>query len=56
MGLVSLLKDEHAGRRLIDVQWQTPHLASLGVIEMPRADYLAILPELLKVPLPRAFA
>ena len=23
---------------LIDVQWSTPHLASLGVIEIPRAD------------------
>ena len=25
---------------LLDVQWRTPHLASLGVIEMPRRDYL----------------
>ncbi len=30
---------------LLDVQWQTPHLASLGVIEIPRADYLARLSE-----------
>lgn len=30
--------------RLLDVQWRTPHLASLGVIEMPRRDYLALLP------------
>ena len=26
---------------LLDVQWLTPHLASLGVIELSRADYLA---------------
>lgn len=56
MGLVSLLSDEHAARRLIDVQWQTPHLASLGVVEIARATYLAELPNLLQVPLPRAFA
>ena len=56
MGLVSLLRDEHVERRLIDVQWQTPHLASLGVVELPRATYLAGLPALLQVPLPRVFA
>ncbi|SHK73220.1 leucyl/phenylalanyl-tRNA--protein transferase [Pseudonocardia thermophila] len=55
VGLVDLLSDEHAERRLIDVQWQTPHLASLGVQEIPRADYLARLPALLDVPLPAAF-
>ncbi len=27
------------GYRLFDVQFQTPHLASLGAIEIPRADY-----------------
>lgn len=55
LGLVEALRDEHAPRRLIDVQWQTPHLASLGVREMPRADYLAQLPDLLALPLPRVF-
>lgn len=28
---------------LLDVQWSTPHLASLGVVEVPRAEYLALL-------------
>jgi leucyl/phenylalanyl-tRNA--protein transferase len=28
-------------RRLIDVQWATDHLRSLGVVTIPRADYLA---------------
>jgi len=30
---------------LLDVQWTTPHLASLGVVEIPRADYLRRLAE-----------
>ncbi len=33
------------GATLFDVQWQTPHLASLGVIEIPRSEYLARLNE-----------
>ena len=41
LGLVDLLSDEYAGQRLVDVQWRTPHLASLGVVEVPRADYLS---------------
>lgn len=28
---------------LLDTQWQTPHLATLGVIEIPRSVYLALL-------------
>ncbi|HYJ68031.1 MAG TPA: leucyl/phenylalanyl-tRNA--protein transferase [Nocardioidaceae bacterium] len=46
VGLVELLRDEDAGRRLIDVQWRTPHLATLGVTEMSRDDYLSRLPAL----------
>lgn len=29
-----------AGVMLFDVQWLTPHLASLGALELPRSDYL----------------
>lgn len=29
------------GNRLLDVQWRTEHLATLGVIDIPRGDYLA---------------
>jgi leucyl/phenylalanyl-tRNA--protein transferase len=25
---------------LLDVQWTTPHLVSLGAVEIPRAEYL----------------
>lgn len=50
VGLVELLSDEHRDRRLVDVQWITPHLQSLGAIELPRAEYLSRLPELFTVP------
>lgn len=56
VGLVELLRDEHAARRLVDVQWQTPHLASLGVVEVPRTRYLELLHDALTLPLPTAFA
>ena len=38
--------------RLIDVQWGTPHLASLGVVEISRSAYLRRLPGVLAVPAP----
>jgi leucyl/phenylalanyl-tRNA--protein transferase len=41
---------------LLDVQWRTPHLASLGAVEIPRAEYLARLSAALQRPLPEAFA
>jgi leucyl/phenylalanyl-tRNA--protein transferase len=55
VGLVGLLRDEHADRRLLDVQWSTPHLASLGVVTVPRPSYLRMLGDAVAVPLPRAF-
>lgn len=55
LGLVDLLRDEHADDRLLDVQWQTPHLASLGVVTVPRATYLDRLEKALALPLPAAF-
>ena len=56
LGLVDLLRYEHADDRLLDVQWQTPHLASLGVVTVPRAAYLDRLSVALEVPLPAAFS
>ncbi len=41
--------------RLIDVQWATPHLLSLGVSAIPRPQYLRRLPALLASPLPAMF-
>jgi leucyl/phenylalanyl-tRNA--protein transferase len=31
------------GANLLDVQWSTPHLASLGVVDVPRTRYLRLL-------------
>ena len=55
VGLVDLLGDEYADQRLLDVQWSTPHLASLGVVEVPRQEYLDLLRCALELPLPCAF-
>jgi len=41
VALVALL--EAAGITLFDVQWTTPHLASLGAVNIPREEYLALL-------------
>lgn len=39
--LVALVSELSDGQdRLLDVQWRTDHLASLGVIEIPRTQYL----------------
>ncbi len=43
MALVELMRD--SGMRLLDVQWCTAHLASLGSIEVPRPQYLSLLAE-----------
>ncbi|MFI5043517.1 MAG: leucyl/phenylalanyl-tRNA--protein transferase [Acidimicrobiales bacterium] len=40
---------------LIDVQWQTPHLESLGVVEIPRVDYVGLLAEAVEAPIPPDF-
>jgi leucyl/phenylalanyl-tRNA---protein transferase len=52
VGLVELLRDGYADRRLLDVQWRTDHLATLGVVEIPRADYLTRLRRALPLPDP----
>ena len=44
MRLVDLLRAApQVERRLLDVQWRTDHLATLGVIEIPRSRYLELL-------------
>jgi leucyl/phenylalanyl-tRNA--protein transferase len=44
VGLVELLRASgDAYRRLLDVQWVTPHLEFLGAIEIRRAEYRALL-------------
>lgn len=41
------------GGRLFDVQWTTPHLVSLGAIDLPRKDYLRALDGAWKTPTSR---
>lgn len=50
VGLVELLRA--GGASLLDVQWRTDHLASLGAIELSRAAYLEQLDDALNRPLP----
>ncbi len=52
LGLVDVLRDQYADQRVLDVQWQTPHLASLGVVRRPRAEYLESLQRCRHIPLP----
>jgi leucyl/phenylalanyl-tRNA--protein transferase len=47
MALVDLMRE--TGMRLLDVQWRTEHLASLGAIEISRLDYLRRLADALAV-------
>jgi leucyl/phenylalanyl-tRNA--protein transferase len=43
VALVRVLARDGDPRRLLDVQWRTPHLASLGVVDVPREEYLRLL-------------
>ena len=52
IGLVERLTMAGPEGRLLDVQWRTNHLASLGVIEVPRHVYLARLEIALELPPP----
>jgi leucyl/phenylalanyl-tRNA--protein transferase len=45
MALVELMRD--SGMTLLDVQWCTEHLASLGTIEVARDRYLTFLADAL---------
>jgi leucyl/phenylalanyl-tRNA---protein transferase len=49
-GLVDIMRQ--SGMALLDTQWCTPHLATLGAIEMSRTDYLARLSEAVGAALP----
>jgi leucyl/phenylalanyl-tRNA--protein transferase len=50
VALVERLRAAGGGERVLDVQWTTPHLASLGARDIPRAEYLARLPAALAAP------
>lgn len=52
VGLVRLLSEDGEPDRLLDVQWSTPHLSSLGVVEVARPAYLGMLERALRLGLP----
>ncbi len=54
VGLVERIGDGHPSR-LLDVQWRTDHLSSLGVVDIERSEYLARLAGALRAPLPAVF-
>jgi leucyl/phenylalanyl-tRNA--protein transferase len=47
-GLVQHLR--RSGMVLLDVQWRTEHLATLGVVDVPRSRYRELLAEALRIP------
>jgi leucyl/phenylalanyl-tRNA--protein transferase len=48
VALVDLMRA--GGGTLLDVQWTTPHLASLGAVDVPRARYLELLADAVAAP------
>ena len=52
VALVDLLNEAGPEGRLLDVQWRTDHLESLGVVEIPRVEYLRRLGVALQLPAP----
>ena len=52
VGLVALMTADGVDGRLLDVQWVTPHLATLGAVEVPRSAYLRLLERALRLPAP----
>lgn len=53
--LVDMLREDGQPGRLLDCQWQTPHLQSLGCVAVPRSEYLRMLRAALLLPAPAAF-
>lgn len=54
VALVHLIVIMNQGGSLLDVQWQTPHLESLGAVVIGRDEYLRRLPEAISAPGPFA--
>ena len=50
VALAGLVFADRSPHRVIDVQWATPHLATLGIVEMPRPEYLRRLARALEEP------
>jgi leucyl/phenylalanyl-tRNA--protein transferase len=48
VALTGLMRER--GMTLLDVQWRTDHLAALGAVEVPRAEYLELLADAVSRP------
>jgi leucyl/phenylalanyl-tRNA--protein transferase len=48
--LKAILDANGDARNLLDVQWRTDHLASMGAVELPRTEYVVRLKQALAVP------
>ncbi len=55
VALIDLLRDGVEGR-LLDVQWATEHLQTLGAVSVPRDEYLRLLACAVALPLPAIWA
>jgi leucyl/phenylalanyl-tRNA---protein transferase len=55
VGLTSMLAAAGASGRLLDVQWATPHLVSLGAVQVSRGRYHELLAGALGRPQPAVF-
>ena len=55
VGLVEHMTADGVDGRILDTQWLTPHLASLGAVEVPRARYLELVAAAVALPAPPAF-
>lgn len=56
VGLVELLRAGGDAGRVLDVQWMTPHLASLGAVDVPRDEYVRRVAAAVELPPPPGFA
>lgn len=52
VALVDMLRADGGADRLLDVQWATEHLTSLGAVDVPRPAYLSMLDRALRRPSP----
>ena len=55
VALVGMLAQDGDPRRLLDVQWRTEHLSTLGVVEVGREEYRRRLAAALPLPRPSRF-
>ncbi len=53
--LVAALSSDGVKGRLLDIQWTTPHLRTLGAVDLPRDEYVDLLAAALRLPLPPTF-